>query len=159
MLFLYTILEYTTMNDWFTTPADDGNGHTVIVTGRLDVDKFRSRGRYSIRLEITMPYTPAGPLGFPDEATSQLLDQATEAMQKDLKGKNTAIMTGIYTGAGERNWIFYTFSTDIFGRYLNKALADLPLLPLKIYAENDPQWAEYDEMIAECAPQAPIDGD
>ncbi len=80
-------------------------------------------------------------------------------MQKELKGKNTAIMTGIYTGSGERNWVFYTFSTEVFGSYLNRALKDLPELPLKIYAENDPSWAEYDEMLAECAPQAPIDED
>lgn len=145
------------MNDeWFTTPADDGRGHTIIVTGRLDVGKFRSRERNSIRVEVTMPYSPAGPLGFPDDATSELLDQATEAMQTALKGKNTAIMTGIYTGAGERNWVFYTFSTEVFGSYLNRALASLPLLPLRIYAENDPSWAEYDEMLAECAPQAPL---
>ena len=44
------------MNDWFTTPADDGNGHTIIVTGRLDVDKFGSRERNNIRIEVTMPY-------------------------------------------------------------------------------------------------------
>ena len=106
----------------------------------------------NIRVEVTMPYTPAGPLGFPDEATSELLDRATEAMQAELKGKTTAIMTGIYTGAGERNWVFYTFSTDAFGGFLNRALAELPLLPLQIYAENDPDWAEYDEMLAECAP-------
>ncbi len=154
MLFFINLI---IMNDWFTTPADDGNGNTVIVTGRLDVEKFRSKERNSIRVEVTMPYTPGGHLGFPDEATSELLDRATEAMQQELKGKTTAIMTGIYTGSGERNWIFYTFSTDVFGSFLNRALASLPTLPLKIYAENDPEWAEYDEMIAECAPQAPID--
>lgn len=101
-----------------------------------------------------MPYEAAGPLGFPDEATAELLDQATEAMLAELKGKTTAIMTGIYTGAGQRNWIFYTFSTEVFGSYLNRALASLPTLPLKIYAETTPTGPEYDEMLDECAPQA-----
>lgn len=55
-------------------------------------------------------------------------------------------MTGIYTGDGERNWIFYTLSLPIFGRKLNEALAPLPLLPIRIAAENDPGWEEYDEM-------------
>lgn len=137
-------------NDWFTIPADDGQGNTIIVTGRRDVEAFRSKPRYTIRVEVTMPYE-AGPLGFPNEDSSRLMEAATEAMAAALKGKNTAIMTGIYTGAGERNWVFYTFSTEIFGRFLNYALASLPLLPLRIYAENDPDWAEYDEMM-ECAP-------
>lgn len=129
-------------------PACGADGKTIIVTGRLDVEKFRSRERNNIRVEVSMPYTPAGELGFPDEATSDLLDKATEAMQAALKGKNTAIMTGIYTGGGRRDWIFYTFSTEVFGTFLNRALAELPTLPLEIYAENDPVWAEYDEMLA-----------
>lgn len=136
-------------DEWFTSPTVDEDGHTIIVTGRLDVDKFRSKSRYSIRVEVTLPYESEGELCFPNEATSELLEQATEAMLKELKGKTSAIMTGIFTGGGERNWIFYTFSTDVFGSYLNRALAELPLLPLKIYAENDPDWEAYDEMMAE----------
>lgn len=140
------------MDNWFTIPACGDSGNTVIVTGRTDVAKFRSKPKYAIRIEITMPYTPDGPLGFPADPDAQLLEQVTDAFLKDLRGKNTAILTGIFTGEGERTWVFYTFSTDIFGRFLNATLAPFPLLPLKIYAENDPQWAAYDEMIAECNP-------
>ena len=70
----------------------------------------------------------------------------TDAFEALLKGKNTAILTGIYTGAGRRDWVFYTFSTEVFNSFLNKALASFPQLPLSIYAENDPEWLEYDEM-------------
>jgi len=140
--------------EWFTMPASGADDKTIIVTGRLDVEAFRRKERNSIRVEVSMPYTPAGELGFPDDETARLLDAATEAMQGALKGKNTAIMTGIYTGAGMRQWIFYTFSTEIFGKFLNRALASLPVLPLQIYAENDPAWAEYDEMLT----VAPTDG-
>jgi hypothetical protein len=42
--------------------------------------------------------------------------------------------------------VFYTLSTHIFQRKLNEALAELPLLPLQISAENDPNWDEYSEM-------------
>lgn len=136
------------MANWLTVPTTDDNGMTVIVSGREDVAAYRARGRNNIRVEVTLPYTPAGPLGFPDEPTSELLEKATEAFEAELKGKNTALLTGIYTGAGERNWIFYTFSTQAFNGFLNRALADLPQLPLRIYAENDPDWAEYDEMRA-----------
>ncbi len=135
-------------DQWLTYPTVDDEGNTIIVTGCTDVDKFRSREKYCIRVEVTMRYTPDGPLGFPDEATSHCLEEVTQAFEDNLKGKNTAILTGIYTGAGERNWIFYTFSTDVFGKFLNRALASFSLLPLDIYAENDPDWAEYDEMRA-----------
>ncbi len=133
-------------DDWLTFPTVDDQGRTVIVTGRTDVDKFRSRRKYCIRVEVTLPYTQVGTLGFPGDADAALLEDITISFEALLKGKNTAILTGIYTGAGERNWIFYTFSTDVFNSFLNRALASFPLLPLKIYAENDPGWAEYDEM-------------
>ncbi|WP_289159459.1 DUF695 domain-containing protein, partial [uncultured Muribaculum sp.] len=58
------------------------------------------------------------------------------------------VMTGVYTGDDERNWIFYTTSVHIFGRKINEALAPFDLLPITIYTENDPEWAEYDEMRA-----------
>lgn len=138
-------------DEWFTFPATDNNGNTIIVTGRVDVDKYRSRERNSIRVEVTLPYTPEGDLGFPGEKDAEMLEKITDAFEEGLKGKNTALLTGIYTGAGERNWVFYTFSTDVFGSFLNRTLAPFPLLPLKIYAENDPDWAEYDEMRAVCA--------
>lgn len=134
-------------DDWTTIPTCDDDGNTIIVTANLDVAKFRSREKYNIRVEITLPYTPSGSLGFPDEETAVMMEQITESFQKNLKGKNTAILTGIYTGASERNWVFYTFSTEIFNRFLNYSLSALPLLPLRIYAENDPTWAEYDEML------------
>lgn len=134
------------MEDWLTYPTVDDGGNTIIVTGRTDVAKFRTRDKYRIRVEITLPYTPSGPLGFPDDATAKTLEDVTEAFEAGLKGKNTALMTGIYTGAGERNWVFYTFSTEVFNSFLNRSLQNLPLLPLEISAENDPEWAEYDEM-------------
>ena len=63
-------------------------------------------------------------------------------------GKTTLfnIITGIYTGAGERNWVFYTRSTHIFNRKFNEILAPFPILPITIYAEKDPEWNEYREM-------------
>lgn len=133
-------------DEWFTVPTTDDNGNTIIVTGRLNVDSYRSKERNSIRVEVTLPYSPAGELGFPSDKDAKLMEEITDSFALNLKGKNTALLTGIYTGAGQRNWVFYTFSTDSFNGFLNRSLASFPLLPLEIYAENDTTWAEYDEM-------------
>ena len=53
-------------------------------------------------------------------------------------------MTGVQTCALP----IYTLSTHIFGRKINEALAPFDLLPITIYTENDPDWAEYAEMKA-----------
>ena len=47
-------------------------------------------------------------------------------------------MTGIYTGDGRRDWVFYTQNLNIFGRVFNRALEPLEQMPLLIEAESDP---------------------
>ena len=76
------------------------------------------------------------------------MEDVQDAMQSAFIKDPVAVLTGIYTGDGERNWVFYTLSTHIFGRKINEALAPFDLLPIEIYTENDPKWAEYDEMKA-----------
>ncbi len=130
---------------WWTSPLEDEEGRTIIVTGRGDVQKFRSNPRFNIRVEVTIPYAPT-PDGLPGPDDAAMLEQILEAFRAELKADPVAVLTGIYTGGGERNMVFYTLSTHIFNKKLNAALASLPVLPLRITAENDPDWEEYDEM-------------
>lgn len=131
--------------EWWTAPAEADDGSTILVTGRSDVARYRSNPRYKIRIELTWSYEPL-PSGMPDNATSELMQQVQDLLAEEFDRDPVAVLTGIFTGAGERNWVFYAMSTHIFGRKLNELLAPLPLLPLTVYAENDPDWAEYDEM-------------
>lgn len=133
-------------DSWWTAPAESDDGQLIMVTGRRDVARFRSNPRYSIRIEVSWKYDTSDPSGMPDTETSQLMEQAQEALQAVLKKDPIAVLTGIFTGDGRRDWVFYATSTHIFGRKLNEALASLPLLPLEIYCENDPSWSAYDEM-------------
>ena len=104
---------------WITIPTTDDDGHTIIVTANTDVEKFRSKPKYSIRIEITLDYN-SGPLGFPDDADAEMLEKVTDAFHAGLKGQNTAIITGIYTGAGRRNW-YSTHSTPGFSIHSSTA--------------------------------------
>lgn len=116
-----------------------------MVTGRKDIDNFRSNERFKIRIEVTWKYE-GDENGMPDTATSQLMEEAQNALQNEFHKDPVAVLTGIFTGDDQRDWIFYATSTHIFGKKINKALADFPQLPISIYAENDPEWQEYDEM-------------
>lgn len=130
---------------WWTAPAESESGSRIMVSGRRDVEKFRTNPRFTIRVEVSWPYTPDAE-GFPDEPTAQLMEEAQEALEAAFRKDPVAVLTGVFTGDGRRDWIFYTLSTHIFGRKLNEALASLPVLPLEISAENDPGWEAYDEM-------------
>ena len=130
-------------DEWWSAPAESENGELIIVTGRRNMEAVMACGKYVNRVEVTWRY---GETGMPDLKTSELMEQVTDSLKAVLKKDPVAVLTGIYTGAGERNWVFYTLSTNIFNKKLNEALAPYPLLPLQITAENDPTWAEYDEM-------------
>jgi hypothetical protein len=132
-------------SDWWTSPTESENGRLIMVTGRRDVDKFRNNSRFNIRVEISWKYE-GDAVGMPNYETSTLMEQDQEALETEFKKDPIAILTGIYTGDNERNWVFYTLSTHIFGRKLNEALVNFELLPITIYCENDPDWNEYQEM-------------
>ena len=82
----------------------------------------------------------------PDFKTSSLMEAVTDALNAAFKKDQAAILTGIYTGDGERNWVFYTRNLKKFQYILNDALHDMEVQPLTFYAENDPAWEEYQEM-------------
>lgn len=132
-------------DSWWTVPAESEDGHLIMVTGNKDVAKFRSNPRFCIRIEVSWNYT-GDASGMPDTATSELMEQVQEALQTEFRKDPVAILTGIFTGDGKREWVFYSVSTHIFGKKLNQALEPFPLLPITVYCENDPGWEGYDEM-------------
>lgn len=130
---------------WWTAPAEAETGDLILVTGRSDVDRFRRNGRFNIRVEVAWKYAGAG-LPAEKSETAEMLGDIDASFHRVFKADPVAVLTGIFTGDGERTWVFYTLSTHIFQKKLNEALKDFPLLPLQITAENDPEWLAYDEM-------------
>ena len=137
--------KYKIGDEWWTSPAEGDNGETIIVTGRRGVEPIIDSGKFNDRIEITWKYTPDSH-GLPDFATSSMMEKVTEAINSAFKKDQVAVMTGIYTGNGERNWILYTLNPGKFQYMLNKALEEFELLPITLYAEKDPEWLEYKEM-------------
>lgn len=133
------------IGEWWTAPAIADDGRDILVSGRSDVASFRHNPKFKIRIEIVWAYE-AQPNGMPGDNDAEIMGQATDNLLAILHKDPVAVMTGIFTGAGERTWVFYTLSTNIFQKKLNEALAELPLLPLQITAENDPDWEAYQEM-------------
>lgn len=134
------------IEDWWTAPSEDSEGRTVIVTGRRALDNVIATGRYRYRIEMTWLYEPDDS-GMPDYATSRTMETVTDSLQESLRRDPVAIMTGIYTGAGERNWVFYAVTLKAFQAMLNQALSTIDeQLPLSFHAEEDPEWEEYRDM-------------
>ena len=136
----------TRHGQWWTAPAESEDGRLIIVSGREDVDKFRSNPRFHTRYTITWKYSDSPDANMPDDETARLMEQVTDLLDAEFARDPVAVMTGIYTGAGVREWVFYVVSVNIVTRKLNECLASLPLLPLQLSAEEDADWEEYSEM-------------
>lgn len=132
---------------WWSTPAEGDGGRTVIVTGRDYMDEVIAGGKYQYRVDVSWNYAP-GADGMPTDADARQMELATDALLAAFKKDKVAYLTGIYTGDGRRDWVFYTKNLNIFGKVFNKALEELDTMPLVIEAESDPEWEEYHEMCA-----------
>ena len=137
------------MAKWLTTPleTENGSGNLVMASVRGDVERFISNPRFKYRVEVTWEYTPEA-AGMPSEADGELMEKVQEAIETVLAKDPVAVLTGVYTGEGERNLVFYTLSLHIFQRKFNEILAPFPLLPLTFSAEEDASWEEYHAMYA-----------
>lgn len=130
---------------WWSYPAESESGKTVIVTGRDCIDEYRECGKYIYRITVSWDYN-ALPDGMPEEDDAKLMEEVTDALLDDFKKDRVAVVTGIYTGDGKRDWILYTKNLKIFSVVFNKALEPLPTVPIVIDAEEDGAWEEYLDM-------------
>lgn len=130
---------------WWSYPAEGDDSRTIIVTGRDNVEKWQKPGKFPVRVTVSWDYEPL-PDGMPNDADAELMDEATNALLDEFNRDKSAVMTGIYTGCGRRDWVFYTHSLNIFGKVFNRALAEVAEMPLKFEAADDPDWEEYREM-------------
>ena len=109
------------------------------------MDNVIESGLYRYRVEVTWRYE-GDDKALPVYADSKVMEEVTDALNDSFDRDPVAVLTGIYTGDGERNWVFYTRSLHIFQRKFNEVMAPFPALPLEFAAEEDPDWQEYREM-------------
>ena len=132
-------------NEWFTALSEDEAGHLVTVSGRDELTEFIQSGKFKERAEITWKYE-GDDKGMPEDELDEKMETVQETLRKAMEKDKLSILTGVYTGAGEKVWVYYTRTVRVFGERLNEALAPFELLPISIYTEVDPEWEEYLDM-------------
>jgi hypothetical protein len=135
---------------WFTALSENEDGTYTFISGRSDIEEFIASGKMKERIEVTWTYT-ADNKGLPaDDAEAELMEAVEERLRLAMEKDKLAILTGIYTGSGKRQWIYIARNTAAFGTRLNETLiAAYPdrQLPIAIYAEKDPENQEYKELL------------
>lgn len=134
-------------DNWFTALSDNEDGTYTFISGRSGIEEFINSGKLKERVEVTWRYEK-DEKGLPsNDKEAQIMEAVEERLRKALEKDKLAILTGIYTGQGKRDWIFITRNTAAFGERLNEALQGLPQLPIEIYAEQDPNNDEYRSLL------------
>lgn len=120
-------------------------GHTVIVTGRDNVEKQMNSGKFPFLVRVGWNYNSL-PDGMPDDIDAEIMGRVNDAIEATFSKDKAAYLVAIFTGDGRRDWFFYTGNLAVFGKVFNRALEDIETLPLEIEAQSDPDWEEYLEM-------------
>ena len=131
-------------NEWFTALSENESGQLITVSGD-ELTEFVRSGKFKERVEITWKYE-SDDNGMPAETLAEKMEEVQEALRKAMEKDKRSILTGVYTGGGERIWVYYTRTVRVFGERLNEALAPFEMLPLSIYTEVDTEWEEYLDM-------------
>lgn len=131
------------MATWLTAPLEsDESGNLIMGTVRKDVDKYRLTGKFKYRVVAIWRYD-AVDKGMPSESDAEMMEKFQESVEKVLAKDPVAVLTGVFTGEGARDFEFYALNLHIFQRKFNEALADFPVLPLSFVAEADEEWSQY----------------
>lgn len=130
---------------WFTALSENEKGDLITIYGREELEEFVTSGKFKERIEVTWKYTP-DTKGLPSDNEAELMENVEIALRKVMEKDKLAILSSVYTGGGERIWVFYTRTSRVFGENLNDALKDFELLPISLYVEIDPEWEEYKDM-------------
>lgn len=135
------------MNErWWSAPMEGDSGKTVIVTGRDYLDSVIESARYPYLIRVAWRYNALSD-GFPDKIDEELMGRVSDALESTFSKDKAAYLVAIFTGDGQRDWLFYTKSLPLFNKIFNKALADIEeTVPFEIEAREDAGWSEYREM-------------
>ena len=132
---------------WFTAISENEDGSYTFISGRSDIDGFINSKKMKQRLEVTWKYEP-DEKGMPKiDKEAQIMEEVENRLRTAMEKDKLAILTGIYTGQGKRDWIFIARNVNAFGERLNDALAGLPELPIEIYAEGLADNEEYKALL------------
>lgn len=106
---------------------------------------------YPQRLMIVWQYEPVDASGMPSDTQSADMKDFEDMLIEALDPDRLAVLAFVFTTAGSREWHFYLSDVSEVGIQINKALANIPQLPIELTIEHDPEWDELRQVYQLCA--------
>lgn len=127
------------------TEEDDEDGG-LIIRCRAHLPEPSARAGWRHLVLVGWTYEPDGN-GLPAKAVDRQMDAFEEAVTPALQDSGAGVLVASITGAGLREWRFYTIGPDAFMDALNTALETHPEYPLEFEAFEDPDWNALAELL------------
>ena len=90
-------------DEWFMALSENEAGQLITVQGRDELKEFMACGKLKERVEVTWPYE-SDSKGLPSEALAERMETVEAALRKAVEKDKLAILSGVYTGGGEKVW-------------------------------------------------------
>lgn len=109
---------------------------------------------YPRRLAIFWKYEAEDATGMPTDSQSADMKDFEDILIEALDHDRLAVLAFVFTANGTREWNFYLSDANEVGIRINKALSDVPKLPIDLNVEDDPNWDELRQVYQLCNPNA-----
>jgi hypothetical protein len=116
--------------------------HPTVLRFRPSLEAFLGSEAYPRRLTIVWAFEAADASGMPTDIQSADMKDFEELLLEALDPDRLAILSFVFTTNGTREWHFYLADANEVGIRINKALANVPKLPIQLRVEDDPNWDE-----------------
>jgi hypothetical protein len=122
----------------------------IMLRYRPNLKDFLGDTRYPRLLKIYWDYEQTNTSGLPSDEQSNQMREFEDLIQSELDPERVAILAFIRTHSGTRQWNYYVGDTALLSQRINKALNGLPVLPIELQVQDDPNWEELRALIQKC---------
>lgn len=126
----------------------------TVLRFRPSLQAFLGDEAYPRRLMIVWKFEPTDATGMPTDTQSADMKDFEEMLLDTLDPDRLAVLAFVYTADGTREWHFYLSDVSEVGIRINKALANIPQLPIELTVEDDPNWEELGQIFQMCQPSS-----
>lgn len=132
--------------EWLTATAVE-EGVTVLFRLLPHIPLDIATADFPDRVEILWPYQSASESKQPGPQDREQMSLFEELLVNAWGETGLGHLTMLITGNLVCHWQWYVRDQEEALAILNKALEDLPTLPIQIHSQNDPDWHAYSDFM------------
>jgi hypothetical protein len=133
-------------DDMWTVGTADQDGQPIIIRVRSELPDASRRSAHAQLIVVGWPYD-GNETGLPSAADTTSMLDFESAVEGGLERTGVGLQVASITGAGHKEWRYYSADADAFVDALNASLDGHPTYPLEIEMFDDPEWEGLQQLL------------